>query len=349
MLIFFIWFFTDIFFMILTALILSMIGRPIVNYLLGIKIGKFRLPVVIPPLITLLIFISIIVFFLFQIIPVLIDEARIISGIDIKTISYIYQKPIAETEMFLKQYKIIGQNETLSILLSEKIMNFFQMVNIPKVVSYTISFAGSFFITLFAVLFITFFFLKDAHLFNKAVMAITPVDYQTEVKHILISTRKLISRYFIGLITEIVSMTILLWIGLLIIGTSNAFLIAFIGGVMVIIPYIGFIIGAVVGVVFGLTSALSVDLNADIIFVTVRILIVYGAVKLIDDFVLQPLIYSNSVKAHPLEIFLVILIAGSISGFTGMILAIPVYTFLRIIAKEFFYNVNFVKKLTKNL
>jgi len=335
--------------MILSALILSMIGRPIVNYLSSIKIGKYRLPVVIPPLITLLIFISIIVFFLFQIIPVLVNEARIISGIDIKTISYIYQKPIAETEMFLKQYKIIGQNDTLTFLLSEKIMNFFQMIDITKVVSYTISFAGSFFIALFAVLFITFFFLKDAHLFNKAVMAITPVEYQTEVKHILISTRKLISRYFIGLITEIVSMTILLWIGLLIIGTSNAFLIAFIGGIMVIIPYIGFIIGAVIGVVFGLTSALSVDLNADIIFVTVRILMVYGVVKLIDDFVLQPLIYSNSVKAHPLEIFFIIIIGGSLAGIIGMLLAIPVYTVLRVIGREFFRKFRVVKKLTDTI
>jgi len=228
-------------------------------------------------------------------------------------------------------------------------MKLLQMIDISKVVSYSLSFAGSLFIALFAILFVTFFFLKDSHLFNKAIMAITPVEYQTEVKHIIISTRKLISRYCIGLFTEIVLMTFLLWIGLMIIGMNNAFLIAFIGGIMVIIPYLGFIIGAAVGVVFGLTSALSANLNADIMIIAIRILLVYGIVKLIDDFVLQPLIYSNSVKAHPLEIFFVILISGSLAGITGMILAIPVYTFLRIIAKEFFFHINFVNKLTKNM
>ncbi len=346
---FFIWFFSEFFFMISTALILSMVGSPIVNYLNKIKIGKFYLPKVLPPLITLLIFISLIVIIFLQIIPVLINEARLISNIDLKTITLIFQKPISDVEIFLRQYRIIGQDETLSLLLSEKIMKLLQMIDITKVVSYSINFAGSVFIALFAILFITFFFLKDSHLFNKAVMAFTPVEYQTEVKHILISTRKLISRYFIGLFTEIVLMTLLLWIGLMIIGISNAFLIAFIGGIMVIIPYLGFIIGAVVGLVFGITSALSVNLNADIMIIALRILSVYGLVKLIDDFMLQPFIYSNSVKAHPLEIFLIILISGHLAGITGMILAIPVYTFLRIIAKEFFFHINFVNKLTKNL
>ena len=66
--------------------------------------------------------------------------------------------------------------------------------------------------------------------------------------------------------------------------------------------------------------------------------IVFGAVQIIDNILFQPLIYSNSVKAHPLEIFLVIMAAGSFAGIVGMILAIPVYTILRVVAKEFSYN-----------
>jgi predicted PurR-regulated permease PerM len=64
---------------------------------------------------------------------------------------------------------------------------------------------------------------------------------------------------------------------------------------------------------------------------------------------LQPVIYSRSVKAHPIEIFLVVIMAGMIAGPFGMILAIPAYTLIRIIAMEFFKNWSFVSKATQSL
>ena len=71
--------------------------------------------------------------------------------------------------------------------------------------------------------------------------------------------------------------------------------------------------------------------------------------QMLDNFLLQPIIFSNSVNAHPLEIFLVILIAGTVAGISGMIFAIPFYTFIRIIAKEFLSQFEIVKSLTKNI
>jgi len=72
-------------------------------------------------------------------------------------------------------------------------------------------------------------------------------------------------------------------------------------------------------------------------------------INLLDAFFFQPTIYANVVKAHPLEIFLVILLAGSLAGIPGMILAIPTYTVLRIIAKEFLNKYPVVKRVTKNI
>ncbi|HNV51901.1 MAG TPA: AI-2E family transporter, partial [Tenuifilaceae bacterium] len=57
----------------------------------------------------------------------------------------------------------------------------------------------------------------------------------------------------------------------------------------------------------------------------------------------------NSVKAHPLEIFIVLLIAGSVAGILGMLLAIPCYTVIRVFAKEFFNNFRVVQKLTEKI
>jgi len=55
------------------------------------------------------------------------------------------------------------------------------------------------------------------------------------------------------------------------------------------------------------------------------------------------------VKAHPLEIFVVILVAGSLGGIVWMILAIPAYTFIRVVAKEFLGEFKVVKKLTQDI
>ena len=118
---------------------------------------------------------------------------------------------------------------------------------------------------------------------------------------------------------------------------------------MNIIPYLGPLIGAIIGIILAISTILSTGYYSQIVSVTITVLAVFAFAKLIDDFILQPLIYSNSVKAHPVEIFLVILIAGTMAGITGMILAIPTYTVLRIVAKEFLSQFSVVQKLTKNI
>ena len=107
------------------------------------------------------------------------------------------------------------------------------------------------------------------------------------------------------------------------------------------------------GAAVGLLIGAALHINADFMSETLPLLgfmtIVFASVQVIDNILFQPLIYSSSVKAHPLEIFLVILAAGSLAGIIGMILAIPVYTIIRVVAKEFFDNMKIVKKITKSL
>jgi len=69
----------------------------------------------------------------------------------------------------------------------------------------------------------------------------------------------------------------------------------------------------------------------------------------VDNFFTQPVIFANRVHAHPLEIFLVITIAGGLGGVIGMILAVPIYTLFRIVAQELFSGFKLVDRLTQNL
>jgi len=130
---------------------------------------------------------------------------------------------------------------------------------------------------------------------------------------------------------------------------SQGVVIGLIAGVLNVVPYIGPLVGTFVGIFITVTTNIDTMTMAHIVHLIIYISIVFGVVHLIDNIVFQPLIYSNSVNAHPLEIFIVILIAGSIAGILGMLLAIPTYTVLRVFAKEFFNNFRVVQKLTENI
>jgi len=102
-----------------------------------------------------------------------------------------------------------------------------------------------------------------------------------------------------------------------------------------LIPYIGPIIGGFIMLFLTMSSNLGQDFQTIILPTTIYVMIGYVFAQLIDNFLSQPLIFSNSVRSHPLEIFLVILISGVLFGVTGMIVAIPTYTAIKVILKAF--------------
>jgi predicted PurR-regulated permease PerM len=96
-------------------------------------------------------------------------------------------------------------------------------------------------------------------------------------------------------------------------------------------------------------SHLGENFQSEVLPATIYVLIGFWIVQVIDNNVSQPLIFSNSVKSHPLEIFLVILIAGFLSGIAGMIIAVPLYTMVKVVAKEFLPENKVVQQLTKDI
>lgn len=346
---FLIWYFRFIVICIFVALVVAFMGAPIQNFLSKIRIRSFGIGKTLSASITLVLLFSIFVSLFYFLVPLIISQAMTFADIDVSQIADYYAEPIKKAEAFLCKYRLISPDTDLQTLVSTQIYATFNTFNLPNMANSFISLAGNFLMGMFIVLFVAFFFLKDNSLVAKFIEAATPDLYLDEVHKIISSSRMLISRYFIGVFCEIICMILLLSIGFYVVGLPNVVLTACICGVMVILPYIGVLIGGVIGLIVCLTSYLSVDASLDIVPIVLKFVAVFGIVKLIDDFVLQPLIYSKSVKAHPLEIFLVILMAGEVGGVVGMILAIPVYTLFRIIAKEFFSKWKFIKKITENL
>jgi predicted PurR-regulated permease PerM len=140
------------------------------------------------------------------------------------------------------------------------------------------------------------------------------------------------------------NVTIILWVA----GNENSLLIGVFGGFFNIIPYIG----PVMGMIFGLFITLTSNLDIEFALLLPMLLKVAGAfviVQLIDNNLVGPYIISKSVQAHPLEIFLITLASAKIGGVTGMVIGVPVYTILRVIAREFFSNFKIVQRLTGSL
>ena len=76
---------------------------------------------------------------------------------------------------------------------------------------------------------------------------------------------------------------------------------------------------------------------------------IFVTMQLIDGFILQPFIFSNSVSAHPLEIFIVVVVGAKLGGITGMVIAIPAYTIIRVVAAVFLKEFEIVRRLTDGI
>ena len=173
--------------------------------------------------------------------------------------------------------------------------------------------------------------------------------YEAEMKDILRTTKTLLSKYFVALFIDVVMVTLLVGTILTFLGVKNAFFIGVFAGVMNIIPYVGPIISFGFACFLGITGCIEANQVYLIGNVIEKIFWVLLCVNLFDGILVQPYLFSSSVKAHPLEIFIIILMASSLAGVTGMIVAIPTYTLIRIVAKEFLTNYKFFKKITENI
>ncbi len=346
---FMVWYFSDIVMYILIATFLSLLGLPMVRKLNQMHIGKFKMPNAISALLTLLSIILLFILFILIIVPLIVKQGNVIATIDIDALLFYYQKPMNQFNEFLVQYNVIGSGETLAQYIESQITDLLNFTEFTNFFANIVSATGTVFMGTFIILFLTFYFLLDDDLGRRFILTLTPEDHVENMDRILGDSKNLLTRYFHGILIEVVIMITIESTGLLIFGVPNAVLIGFFGGLMNIIPYLGPIIGAIMGIVLASLSELSLG-NYDMVPVTIITVIgVFAFANVIDNTILQPQIYSRSTKAHPVEVFLVIIIGGKLAGIAGMILAIPTYTVVKIIAREFAQRMKLVKFLTQKM
>jgi predicted PurR-regulated permease PerM len=266
-------------------------------------------------------------------IPLIIVEAKKIYTTDTGAIVSNFEHLFVQLKTYIDTLNL-PEYEEYQIQIQEKIISLINIGNIPQLLKNIVGITGDIFVGTFSVLFIFYFSIKDYDKIKTTLLNLLPENKRATVYASLHNARLLFQRYIIGLFFEVIAVSVLTAIGMLIIGSESVLLIAFLAGVLNIIPYVGPLIAAFVCTLLGSYYHLSEDLITVILPVVLKYLIVFTSVQLIDNMLLQPYIYSNSIKAHPLEIFIVLLAAGTAGGITAMIVAIPTYTVLKVFIVE---------------
>ncbi len=344
-----VWFFRTIVIYFFIAGILSLLAYPIMSFLKRIRYKKFHIPHTLSAIITLLILYSTFTFIFVIIIPIIVEQVRLLYNVDINHFLETVSKPIASIEHLIQQYIPNQQNFSLKNHIQNHIQELISIDIITDIFGSLTLLIKDLLIGLFATTFLTFFFLKEEGLFFKIIIFLFPERLESNITRALQSIYHLLVRYFIGICLDISTVFGLNTLGLIFIANiswQTAIVMGVITGVLNIIPYVGPLLGMATAIAVGLTAILS---HAAIVNTLLLILLVFIITQIIDMGVLQPFIYSNSVQAHPLEIFLVIFAAGSIGGIVAMLVAIPSYTVLRVLAKEFFHQYRLVQKLTDKI
>jgi predicted PurR-regulated permease PerM len=347
-----VWFFRSIVVYILVSGVFSIMGRPLVDLLCRIKIKKWYFPRPLSALVTLLVIWGLIILFFVIFIPLITTQLNYFSTIDSEKIVQLIAEPINKVENIFRAFnKDITSDLTIQDYIVKKVSGILSIGMIQNFLGSLIGILGNLLVAIFSITFITFFFLKDQRLFYESILMWVPDNYVDNVTRALQSIQNLLTRYFIGILIQSTCIMILITIGMTIVGIDfqQALVMGLILGILNVIPYVGPWLGLFIAIIMGVASHMNQDFTTVVVPMVYYMILVEAITHLIDNVVFQPVIFSNSVRAHPLEIFVVVLAAGFAAGIPGMILGIPAYTVLRVFAREFFNNFKAVQRITSSL
>ncbi len=324
---------------VIIAAVLSLIARPIIKFLKK----KIKFPNTLAVVVTMTLFMLSLFGLIRLFVPLILKQGKNLSLLDTsefkQDIEYLFRQTNA---YFLERgIDLLDQFKNLDILSNFK--------NIPDVLNTILGGIGSLSMALFSILFISFFFMKDNLILHNTLFSFIPDSKEQRMTKSLDTIKELLSRYFIGLVLQITILFIIYTLVLALFEVENALVIAFLCALLNLIPYIGPLIGGFLMLVLTMTENIGMDFQTIILPTTLYVMSGYILAQLIDNFLSQPLIFSKSVKSHPLEIFLVIIIGGILFNIAGMVVAVPCYTAIKVILKEFLSQNKIVKSLTKDL
>lgn len=347
------WFFRSVLAYILIAVVVSLIAKPLMGILQKIRIKGRKAPDWLLAAFSIIIVLCVLTSIIISVIPIISGIVKDVSMVNIESAARGIAVPLAEFNEFLSStFPQLGSGFRIEVTVLNELQKVFNVSAFSSVIGSAASFVTSLAIGLFSVVFIGFFFIKDNGLFTQIVCALVPDRHEKTTEKAISDIGYLLSRYFIGVILEMIGVALVNFLGLMFIarmGFHASMGIAVLTGILNVIPYVGPFLGIVLGTTLSIllkyTSVSPIGLDVNFWVFTAILIAILLFTQFIDNFVYQPVIYSTSIKSKPLEIFIVLLVVGHIGGPLSLIIAIPCYTVVRVIAFRFFGHIKAIKRL----
>ncbi|WP_082234091.1 AI-2E family transporter [Halobacillus massiliensis] len=175
--------------------------------------------------------------------------------------------------------------------------------------------------------FILFFLLKDGWKLPLFLIRFLPEQHEQKGLNLLSNIDKTLGAYIIGQITVAFVDGVLMYIGYLIIGLDYALILGIFVFVTAVIPFFGPVLGVIPALVVSMTQDPSM---------AVYVLITMAVVQQIEGNLVAPVVLGQRLNVHPLTIILLLIVAAALFGFIGMVIAVPLYSVLKVIVKNLY-------------
>jgi predicted PurR-regulated permease PerM len=345
------YYFREIVTYVLIAWVVSMLGQPFMKVLHRVRIGKRHfLPPSVSAGLVLLFFLLLVTGLVSIFVPLVVEQANNLSGLDFNAFVTGLKQPISEATKLAHRFGLISPKEDVVQAAQHAFTKWVSPMQVSSLLSSILLTASDTVVGTISVLFIAYFFLRERNVMLTDFIAhIVPEHQEHGVREAVRDTTTMLSRYFGGLLMQMLFVAVCLTLALWLLGVQNALLIGIFAALINIVPYLGPMMACAFAVFITISSNLNLDFYQQVVPLIVKVVITFSFMELINDWIVQPLIFSNRVSAHPLEIFLVTLVGAKLGGIGGMILAIPTYTVARIVAREFFNQYRIVQTITSSL
>ncbi|WP_421871447.1 AI-2E family transporter [Marinoscillum sp.] len=336
-----VWYFSNIFVYLTISIVLATVLRPLTNQITRFQLFGGKIPRFVAILSSYLVVVAVLTLFVLLFVPLISEQIEVLSALEFNVVYDSLVAPLRWVEQVMISNHLTEQESGFLVNSTrEGLLGFIKEINVTDVFNQVLSLTGSFFVGVLAVTFITFFLLYENGIIRRQLIALIPNQYFEVFISALYKIERLLSNFLIGILFQMFSIFSLASIGLSIVGVNYAVTIAVFAAIANLIPYLGPLLGGIFGILVAISTSGDFSFSNDNILLIVKVFSVFGIVQAIDNIVLQPLIFSKSVKAHPLEIFVIIFVGATVAGIPGMIVAIPVYTVVRVSSTEIYAGFN---------
>lgn len=310
---------------VIIAMIFSYILDPLVNRMQSAGMNRtFAITLTLSALILILVWIST------NIIPIIANQMVELAGqLNVQNIENITQ----QIEYRLTQKFSFLPEGFLSDNLIDVLQKVFDVGEIPSALSNLIGIFTNIFYATLIIPFATFFFLKDGTKIRRDLLQVVPNKYFETTLSLIDKIETRLGLYFRSVMLQSFIVAFASYIGLTIVGLNNALSVGIAVGLANTIPYFGPIIGYVLSIIVSIIEVGNFSL-------VVPCILAILFVQMLDNIVLQPLIFSRSADMHPVAILFIIMIGAETAGILGMLIAIPTATVIKITFNQISWSLN---------